>query len=178
VLARRSEAREEAKIAADPVRRVARWFFYGFLTLAVAGLATCGYSLSGLGRRDIRVDKTRDQLLPASSGARFGSFGPARLHKIVARSKGVSVEYSDSLPVGDLLPGLRARDPRVIDHALRGGGLVVFVLSSFLAIGTAMIVYDDSAEVSMGWGFIGFVVLWVAVMSYRVANAPKDDGKQ
>ena len=153
---------------ANPEGRVARWFFYGFATLAAAGLAAFVYGMSRISREDVQVRKIRDELPPDSG------IGRRRGTKIVAKTKGVEVEFHETLAPRDLLPGLRARDPRVIGFALRGGGLLFFGLSTFLAIGTGMLVCDTEGD-GGGWVFIGFVILWVSVMGYRVATAPPDD---
>jgi hypothetical protein len=149
---------------------VARGFFYGFLTLAVAGLVAFVIGLCKIRRERVQVTKTQDQLIPTPGQGR------KRDTRILARTKGVSAEFSESLPIRDLLPGLKIRDPQVIGFALRAGGLVVFVLSTFLALGTGRLVYAPAEE--DGWVFIGFVVFFVSVMGYRIATAPDDDPKQ
>ncbi len=153
---------------ANPEGRVARWFFYGFVTLAVAGFAAFAYGMSRIKREDVQVTQIRDEL-PRGSGIGLG-----RGKTIFAKTRGVQVDFHESLAPRDLIPGLRARDPRVIGFALRGGGLLFFVLSTFLALGTGMLVCNPEDE-GGGWVFIGFVVLWVSVMGYRVATAPPDN---
>jgi hypothetical protein len=68
-----------------------------------------------------------------------------------------------------LVPGLKARDPVVINFALRWFGLAVFALSTSLAIGTGMLAYSSSDD-GGGWVFIGFTVLFVLVWSYQIVR--------
>jgi len=143
-------------------------FFYGFLGLAALGLAAFGYGMTRVGGRSVQVSRAHDddmQLPTARLGRGLGNTQPQTL---VARGETVTLRSTERLAVRDVIPGLRAGDPRVIGFLLRGGGLATLVLSSFLAVGCYLLATETDGS---GWLFIGVVGLFVGVTAFRVATA-------
>ena len=151
--------------AASSPGGIAKWFFFGLLVLAAAGLATLFFGMTKMKREQLGIDRGAD---PNSKISVPQWTGFAR-----GRWRRVTINLNETLSARDVIPGIKARNPRVIAFTLCAGGLAVFVLSTFLAIGTGMLAYDASDD-GGGWVFIGFVVLFASVVGHQVFKAASD----
>ena len=136
--------------------------FLGCIGLALLGLLAFVVGLLRVRRDQVHVTHQRDELSP-TRGLHQAPFRP-NWTKLAARSTGVSAELSESMKASEIIPRLRARDPQAIDFVLRSGGLAVFGISTFLAIGSGMVAYGSDA----GWGFLIFVVIFVGTALTRL----------
>jgi len=154
----------EALEKADPLPQIVRWLFRGTLGVALLSffvfvLGMIGLIRSGKGRT---VDTQNQPILRSSRRPGGPQFQGALT---VARSKGRSWSYGDSMDISDLVEGMKARDPAAINFGQRALGLLFFVLFSFLAIGLGMV----DAGVSAGWAFVAFVGLFFALIAQQTA---------
>ena len=160
---------DAASVSSSP----ARWFFFGFIALAVLGLFGFVWGMFHIKRDRVRITRTRNQLLPLGRGNPANA-GPDPRAKIWARSQGVSAEFHESLAIRDLAPGWKSRNRDVIWFSFRSFGLALFVLSTFLAVGTGLLAYDSSGD-GAGWVLIGFTVLFASVSGYQIWKGARNN---
>jgi len=137
--------------------------FEGSIGLALVGLVLFVLGMLRVRRDQVRVKHPKDELSPRH-GLHQTLFKP-NFTKLAARTTGVTAEYADSMMASEIVPGLKARDPKAIGFALRSGGLALFGVSTFLAIDTGMVAYGEGA----GWGFLVFVAFFVGTALTRLS---------
>jgi hypothetical protein len=154
----------EALETADPLPQVVRWLFRGSIAVAVISFLVFALGMirlikSGRGRV---VSTENEPILKSSRHAGRPQF---QASLTVARSRGRSWSYGDSMDISDLVEGMKASDPAALHFGQRALGLLFFVLFAFLAIGFGMV----DAGVSAGWGFVGFVGLFFGLIAQQTA---------
>jgi hypothetical protein len=154
----------EALEKADPLVPLVRWFFRGSIAMAVVSFLVFLWGLSRLikGGKGTTVSTRNEPILQSSRHAGRPQF---QASLTVARSKGRSWSYGDSMDISDLVEGMKARDASAINFGQRALGLLSFVLFAFLAVGFGMV----DAGVSAGWGFVGFVMLFCGLIVQQTA---------
>jgi hypothetical protein len=144
----------QARRAADPTIQLAGGLFA--VSLGLALLSFIAFVVGMFRARGGTVTRTENELVPIVK--RMGrARGP--MEKIAARSRGVSASFSESMDIAEMFEGLRTGERKQVDFALRALGILGFVLSSFLALGFGLVWSGSSA----GWGFVGFVVLFLGL---------------
>lgn len=154
----------EALEKADPLTQVVRWLFRSSIAVAVISFLAFALGMirlikSGKGKV---VSTGNEPILKSSRHAGRSQF---QASFAVAKSKGRSWSYADSMDISDLVEGMKASDPAAINFGQRALGLLFFVLFAFLAIGFGMV---DAGE-SAGWGFVGFVGLFFGLIAQQTA---------